>query len=201
MTRSADEAHAHQLLEKADTLRTDLGESLHDRFTESIYSRARAITLRAVTTDGSTRRDWDQTLDRLLTSRTLGFPIMLAILAGVFWLTIQAANVPSGMLASAFFWLEERLSWAFQVLGAPWWLEGFFVHGVYRGLAWVVSVMLPPMAIFFPIFTLLEDMGYLPRVVFNLDRFFRLAGAHGKQALTMSMGFGCNAAGVIACRI
>ncbi len=201
MTPSDPRADPQQLFEKAEALRKEVGESLHDQFTESIYSRARAIALRAVSTERPTRRDWDQTLDSILTSRTFGFPIMLAILAVVFWVTIVGANAPSAMIATWLFWLEERLAWAFQGLGAPWWLEGFFVHGVYRALAWVVAVMLPPMAIFFPIFTLLEDMGYLPRVAFNMDRFFRMAGAHGKQALTMSMGFGCNAAGVIACRI
>ena len=201
MNPSAYSTFAHQLFDKAEPLRKEFGDSLHDKITEGIYSRASAIAQRAVSTDQPARRDWDQLLDSVLTSRLYGFPIMVGILAVVFWVTIQGANVPSAMLASGFFWLEERLAWVFQGLGAPWWLEGFFVHGVYRGLAWVVSVMLPPMLIFFPIFTLLEDMGYLPRVAFNLDRFFRMAGAHGKQALTMSMGFGCNAAGVIACRI
>jgi ferrous iron transport protein B len=105
------------------------------------------------------------------------------------------------MLANGFFWFEERAAGLFEAAGAPWWVTGFIWHGVYRGLAWVVSVMLPPMAIFFPLFTILEDLGYLPRVAFNLDFLFRRAGAHGKQALTMAMGFGCNAAGVIATRV
>jgi ferrous iron transport protein B len=126
---------------------------------------------------------------------------MLGILAVVFWLTIAGANVPSAMLANLFFWMEDQAAAAFDSLGAPWWLTGFIWHGVFRGLAWVVSVMLPPMAIFFPMFTILEDLGYLPRVAFNLDFLFKRAGAHGKQALTMAMGFGCNAAGVIATRV
>ena len=123
---------------------------------------------------------------------------MLVILAAIFWLTIAGANVPSAMLATGLFWVEDQAAAIFDSLGAPWWLTGFVWHGVFKGLAWVVSVMLPPMAIFFPLFTILEDLGYLPRVAFNLDFLFRRAGAHGKQALTMAMGFGCNAAGVIA---
>ena len=114
---------------------------------------------------------------------------------------MRGANVPSGWLFDGLFWVHDKLEAGFKAAGAPWWLTGFLINGVYRGLAWVVAVMLPPMAIFFPIFTLLEDVGYLPRVAFNLDRVFRWAGAHGKQSLTMAMGFGCNAAGVIACRI
>ena len=126
---------------------------------------------------------------------------MALLLAGVFWVTIAGANVPSAMLAKGFFWFEDIAANWFTSIGSPWWLTGFIWHGVYKGLAWVVSVMLPPMAIFFPLFTILEDLGYLPRVAFNLDFLFRRAGAHGKQALTMAMGFGCNAAGIIATRV
>ena len=127
---------------------------------------------------------------------------MLLILAAVFWVTITGANVPSAMLASLLVdGLHPALGRFGDWVGMPWWLSGFLFDGVYLATAWVVSVMLPPMAIFFPIFTLLEDFGYLPRVAFNLDSLFRRAGAHGKQALTMSMGFGCNAAGVVATRV
>jgi ferrous iron transport protein B len=126
---------------------------------------------------------------------------MLGILAVVFWITIAGANVPSALLATALFWVEDQAAALFDTVGSPWWLTGFLWHGVFRGLAWVISVMLPPMAIFFPLFTILEDLGYLPRVAFNLDFLFKRAGAHGKQALTMAMGFGCNAAGVIATRV
>src|SRR5690606_1269460 len=107
----------------------------------------------------------------------------------------------SAMLATALFWVGDQGSALFTAIGSPWWLTGFVWDGVYKGLAWVISVMLPPMAIFFPMFTILEDLGYLPRVAFNLDFLFRKSGAHGKQALTMAMGFGCNAAGVIATRV
>jgi ferrous iron transport protein B len=146
-------------------------------------------------------RGRDLDIDRILTSRAFGIPIMIALLCVIFWITIAGANVPSSLLADGLFWLEDRLSEFIRWAGAPAWIHGALVTGVYRTVAWVVSVMLPPMAIFFPLFTLLEDLGYLPRVAFNLDYYFKKACAHGKQALTMCMGFGCNAAGVIACRI
>jgi ferrous iron transport protein B len=126
---------------------------------------------------------------------------MLVMLAVIIWLTVQGANVPSSLLASGLFWIEEQAVNLFTAWNVPWWLTGFLWQGVYRGLAWVISVMLPPMAIFFPMFTFLEDLGYLPRVAFNLDWLFKKSGAHGKQALTMAMGFGCNAAGVVATRV
>ncbi len=144
----------------------------------------------------------DQRLDRWLTSPATGLPLMIALLAVVFWLTIAGANVPSAMLADLL--VDRGHAWLGTVaaaLHAPDWLRGLLVDGVYLATAWVVAVMLPPMAIFFPLFTLLEDFGYLPRVAFNLDGAFRRVGAHGKQALTMCMGFGCNAAGVVATRI
>ncbi len=143
----------------------------------------------------------DRTLDKILTSKATGYPVMLALLAGVFWLTITGANYPSQLLADGLFWIQDRLTELFLYLHAPAWLHGALVLGVYRVLAWVVSVMLPPMAIFFPLFTLLEDAGYLPRVAYNLDRPFKRCCACGKQALCMCMGFGCNAAGIIGCRI
>ena len=143
----------------------------------------------------------DRKLDRILTSKRTGFPIMLALLLVVFWLTITGANYPSQWLADGLFWVQDRLTDFFTWMHAPAWLHGALVLGVYRVLAWVVSVMLPPMAIFFPLFTLLEDFGYLPRIAFNLDKYFKKACACGKQALTMCMGFGCNAAGVVGCRI
>ena len=143
----------------------------------------------------------DHKIDKILTSKLTGIPIMILLLFGVFWITITGANIPSGWLADGLFWIEGKLGSFFVWLSAPEWVGGILVDGVYRTLAWVVSVMLPPMAIFFPLFTLLEDLGYLPRIAFNLDNFFRKACAHGKQALTMCMGFGCNAAGIIGCRI
>ncbi len=127
---------------------------------------------------------------------------MLAMLTGVFWITITGANVPSQLLADLL--IGKGVPFLHSIAAAlhlPWWLSGLLIDGMYLGTAWVVSVMLPPMAIFFPLFTLLEDFGYLPRVAFNLDNFYKKAGAHGKQSLSMMMGFGCNAAGVVATRI
>ena len=164
-------------------------------------ARAAAIAGRAVRADPEAANCRDRALDRLFTSKATGIPVMLALLAGILWLTMVGANVPSQMLSKLLMGWQEPLHGIFQAIGAPWWIEGALVDGVYRTVAWVVSVMLPPMAIFFPLFTLLEDAGYLPRVAFNLDYFFRKAGAHGRQSLTMCMGLGCNACGVMGCRI
>ncbi len=190
------------LIDRADALRPTLGEGFRDATVQALYRRAEVVaaaTVRRERPDDG--RDLERWIDRIVTSPVLGLPIMLGLLALVFWITVVGANVPSQMLAAWLFTLEAWGSQLFASLGAPAWLTGFVWHGVYRGLAWVVSVMLPPMAIFFPLFTLLEDLGYLPRVAFNLDWLFRKSGAHGKQALTMAMGFGCNAAGVISTRI
>ena len=191
------------LLDMAGRLRWTLRPDFHDALTETIYQQAHEIADSSVKTGlAKVGFDFDRRLDRWLTSRVVGFPLMLAILAVVFWLTIAGANVPSAMLASLLIDSVHPTLRSFGTsLGFPWWLNGFLFDGVYLATAWVISVMLPPMAIFFPLFTLLEDFGYLPRVAFNLDALFRRAGAHGKQALTMSMGFGCNAAGVVATRV
>ncbi|GAB4563235.1 MAG: nucleoside recognition domain-containing protein [Anaerolineae bacterium] len=190
-----------EIVRRAEELKRELDLNFRDQLVESIYAEAESIARRAVRRATDRRYDLDQRIDRIVTSKIWGLPLMALLLAGVFWITIQGANYPSQWLATALFWVEDQGAALFELIGAPWWLTGFLWHGVYRGLAWVVSVMLPPMAIFFPLFTILEDLGYLPRVAFNVDRFFKAAGAHGKQALTMSMGLGCNAAGVTACRI
>lgn len=174
---------------------------INDSIVSSIYNAAETIAHRVVSQKGLPSIDWDKKLDDILTSRVFGFPSMLLLLGMIFWLTVAGANFPSQVIASLLFGVQNLLTNLFYFLGAPVWLHGLFVEGIYRCLAWVVSVMLPPMAIFFPCFTLLEDLGYLPRIAFNLDRIFKKAGAHGKQSLTMSMGFGCNAAGIVACRI
>ncbi len=194
-------ASAATALSRAAELRRSLGVSFRDEAVRSIYAEASRIAARATHAAAGGRVDFDQRIDRLVTSPVFGLPIMLLLLAAVFWITITGANVPSAMLASGFFWFEDVAARAFTSAGVPWWITGFIWHGVYKALAWVISVMLPPMAIFFPLFTILEDLGYLPRVAFNLDFLFRRAGAHGKQALTMAMGFGCNAAGIIATRV
>lgn len=176
-------------------------ERYRDKIVEDIYINAEKIAKKNITIKSNNKNNPEDLIDNILTSKLLGFPIMLLLLGGVFWLTIVGANYPSSLLANFLFWLEGELSNFFMLINAPDWLHGILISGVYRTMAWVVSVMLPPMAIFFPLFTLMEDLGYLPRLAFNLDKLFKKAGAHGKQALTMSMGFGCNAAGVIAARI
>lgn len=169
-----------------------------DMLTASVFSTAAAICRGAVKKrDGLNRRQLRA--DRILTRRSTGIPVMLALLALVFFITIKGANLPSELLKNMLFSLQAPL---YSLLSpAPEWLQSMLIQGVYRTLAWIVSVMLPPMAIFFPLFTLLEDMGYLPRIAFNLDNCFRKCRACGKQSLTICMGFGCNAAGVTGCRI
>ena len=187
----------------SNELRWQLGDGFHDQLTEGIYADAALITQNSVTKEGEKRNfRMDSTIDKIVTSRIWGFPIMIFILSVILWLTIEGANYPSSMLATLL--LDQVYPFLKEIsasIGMVWWLDGFLLDGVYLALAWVIAVMLPPMAIFFPMFTLLEDFGYLPRVAFNLDSLFKKSGAHGKQALTMSMGFGCNAAGVVATRI
>ena len=192
-----------EILDHAASLRWDLPADSHDQLVEKLFAAAQEIAERsALRGPRRVRFDLDRTLDRILTSRLFGFPVMGAILALVFWITIAGANVPSSMLATLLIdQVHPALVGFGATIGLPGWLNGFVFDGVYLATAWVVAVMLPPMAIFFPLFTLLEDFGYLPRVAFNLDGMFRRAGAHGKQALTMCMGFGCNAAGVVATRV
>ena len=197
------EDHRSQVLDQAQRLRWELPADFQDKMTERTFQAAQQIgetsQMRGLKKAGL---DMDSALDRLLTNRWVGFPVMLLILAAVFWTTIEGANVPSAMLASLLIDTMHPLLRTFgESIGLPWWANGFLFDGVYLATAWVVAVMLPPMAIFFPLFTLLEDFGYLPRVAFTLDSLFQRAGAHGKQALTMCMGFGCNAAGVVATRI
>lgn len=192
-----------KLLERAQELRWKVGGDFHERIMEAVYRDASLLADRAVSRkEEESRFDLDRTIDRLVTSRLWGFPIMLLLLTLVFWLTISGANYPSGVLADLLLdTIHPALKNLAGRLGIPGWIDGLLIDGGYLATAWVVSVMLPPMAIFFPLFTLLEDFGYLPRVAFNLDKLFRRAGAHGKQALSMTMGFGCNAAGVISTRI
>ena len=176
------------------------GERFQDFLVSALVTAAERLCRGVVEQEGS-YSSVDRRLDRILTSRRTGYPVMVALVALVFWLTIVGANYPSQLLSQALFWLQDRLTELFTYLRAPNWLHGALVLGVYRVLAWVVSVMLPPMAIFFPLFTLLEDAGYLPRIAYNLDKPFKACNACGKQALTMCMGFGCNAAGIVGCRI
>ncbi|MGM9542176.1 MAG: ferrous iron transport protein B [Candidatus Limivicinus sp.] len=176
-------------------------EQLHDILAATLVGAGERICARAVENAGSGYGSRDRRIDRIVTSRRWGYPLMIALLALIFFLTISGANVPSQWLARGLFWVEDALAALLLRLGAPAWLRGLLVDGAFRTLAWVTSVMLPPMAIFFPLFTLLEDSGYLPRIAYNLDRPFCRCGSCGRQALTMAMGFGCNAAGVVGCRI
>ncbi|RLQ96886.1 nucleoside recognition domain-containing protein [Falsibacillus albus] len=172
-----------------------------DEMVGQIFKNTREICSGIVSVKNQDKLRHNEKLDKIFTSPIFGFPIMLAMLSVVIYLTIAGANVPSSMLAEFFGWLEGYLTKAFEFFHSPEWLHGILVLGLYRGTAWVVSVMLPPMAIFFPIFALLENYGYLPRVAFNMDRLFKKSGAHGKQSLTMAMGFGCNAAAIMSTRI
>ncbi len=196
-----------QVAESIDSAREYLSEhdmepeQLKDKIVSGLVTAAEEISGGTVHFQKEGYNEGDRRLDKVLTSKWAGYPIMLAMLAAVFWLTITGANYPSQMLSSLLFKIQDYLTAAFDYIGAPAWLHGMLVLGVYRVLAWVVSVMLPPMAIFFPMFTLLEDSGYLPRIAYNLDKPFKCCHACGKQALTMCMGFGCNAAGIVGCRI
>ncbi len=176
-------------------------KDLQDLIVSKLVKTAEAIGNEVVSVDNKNYNERDRKIDRVLTSKLFGIPIMISLLGLVFWITITGANYPSSMLAEFFNWIEQYLVDFFAWLETPYWVCDVLIFGVYRTLSWVISVMLPPMAIFFPLFTLMEDLGYLPRVAFNLDHYFKKACAHGKQALCMCMGFGCNAAGVISCRI
>lgn len=174
---------------------------IKDVVVSAIVKKSEIIARKVIAYKTKSYNATDRRLDKILTGKAVGYPIMMMLLALIFWLTISGANYPSQLLSSFLFKIQDLLSDFFIWIGTPSWLHDAIVLGVYRVLAWVVSVMLPPMAIFFPLFTLLEDSGYLPRIAYNLDKPFKKCCACGKQSLTMCMGFGCNAAGVVGCRI
>ncbi len=174
---------------------------LRDNLSKSIYDYSKDLKDEVVTLSSNNTMDKDEKIDKIVSSKIFGLPIMLLVLCSILWITIEGANIPSGMISDLLFSIEPQIYSLLDAIHLPIWLNEMLTYGLYRTLAWVVSVMLPPMAIFFPLFTLLEDLGYLPRVAFNLDHMFKKACCHGKQCLTMCMGFGCNAAGVIGCRI
>ncbi|MGF9991614.1 nucleoside recognition domain-containing protein [Bacillus mycoides] len=176
-------------------------EDIRDDIVGDIYRTSASICKEAVQYTNTDKLYRSERLDKIFTSPIWGFPIMLGILSIIFYLTIAGANVPSEMIAEFFGWVEGYLTSWFQAMHAPEWLHGVLILGLFRGTGSVISVMLPPMAIFFPMFALLENYGYLPRVAFNMDRLFKRSGAHGKQSLTMAMGFGCNAAAIMSTRI
>lgn len=188
-------------LVKNISVREDLSEAERDLIAQKISERCESIYKQCVrlTKENYTARD--RKLDKLFTSKLTGIPIMLLMLGVIFWITIAGANYPSQWLSSLFTWIQDQLTALAEYLHTPVWLEGILIDGIYTTLSWVVAVMLPPMAIFFPLFTILEDSGYLPRIAFNMDKYFKKCNAHGKQSLTIAMGFGCNACGVIGCRI
>jgi len=203
MDNTLKKSKGEEIISAANVTRWELGADFHDTIIESIYENASRIAKKSVKQLGEKEAySFDLKVDRIVTSKWLGFPLMFLLLAVVFWLTVAGANFPSSLLASLLIdTIHPALKHLATSINMPWWLDGVLIDGAYLSMAWVIAVMLPPMAIFFPIFTLLEDLGYLPRVAFNMDNLFRKAGAHGKQALTMSMGFGCNAAGVVAARV
>ncbi len=192
---SLDQARALLLKAGIDT------ETFRDLTVSALVKAAEGLCTDVVKMERPVYQFLDWKLDRLLTGRLIGYPAMFLLLAFLLWLTITGANYPSQLLADLLFRFQDFLSAWFQLLHAPAWLHSMLVMGIYRVVAWVVSVMLPPMAVFFPLFTLLEDSGYLPRLAYNLDKPFQCCHACGKQALCMAMGFGCNAAGVTGCRI
>ena len=174
---------------------------IDDVLTESINNEASLISSKVVSYLNKDYAKKDRRLDKILTKKSTGIPIMIILFAFIFWLTIAGSNYPSMLLQGVLFKFENVLFNLFSYLHIPNFVNEALTHGVYRVLAWVVSVMLPPMALFFPLFTILEDIGYLPRIAFNVDGIFKKCKTCGKQALTMAMGFGCNAVGVSGCRI
>ncbi|MFZ5807269.1 MAG: nucleoside recognition domain-containing protein [Verrucomicrobiota bacterium] len=193
----------NEILEAAKKLRWETPDHFHDQFTQAVYRETERLVKKNVRLgEGQQKRRWEKKLDFILTNKWTAFPMMFLILGVVLWLTIQGANVPCSLLARLLVDQGHHALQAWTQSLPVWeWLRGLLIDGVYLTTAWVISVMLFPMAIFFPLFTILEDFGYLPRVAFNMDPLFKKVGAHGKQALTMAMGMGCNAAGVIAARI
>ena len=178
-----------------------LNENFKDVIVSSIMDKAEKICKKVCTFENENYSSRDRKIDKILTSKYLGFPIMILFLGLIFWLTIVGANYPSQILFSLFEWIQEKLFLFVNWIGITDWISNMLILGIYQTLTWVISVMLPPMAIFFPLFTILEDLGYLPRIAFNMDGFFKKCCCTGKQMITMCMGFGCNAAGCVGCRI
>lgn len=176
-------------------------DDIRDIIVEGIVAKAQEIYAHCTCLCDKCYSRRDRKIDKILTSKLTGIPIMLLLFGVIFYITISGANYPSELLSMAFSKVQEWLYGLFDLLHSPPFLKGLLIDGMFKTLSWVVAVMLPPMAIFFPLFTLLEDFGYLPRVAFNMDRFFAKSGTSGKQSLTMLMGFGCNACGVTGCRI
>ncbi|WP_294467231.1 ferrous iron transport protein B [uncultured Ruminococcus sp.] len=173
----------------------------HKYNSEMLAEKAKQICKQTVFFSNKTMNEKSRKADKILTSKAVGIPLMLLLFGLLFWITAVGANYPSEWLSLFFDFLKDELYNLFNLLSMPEFITGILIDGVYTTLTWVISVMLPPMAIFFPLFSIIEDSGYLPRIAFNLDKFFAKCGAHGKQSLTMAMGIGCNACGVTGCRI
>ena len=176
-------------------------KNFKDKIVADIMKKAEETSKEVCTFENKNYRERDLKIDKILTSKIFGIPIMILFLGLIFWITIVGANYPSEWLFSIFNWFQDRLVHFANYIYCPIWLSDMLINGVYKTLTWIVAVMLPPMAIFFPLFTILEDLGYLPRIAFNMDGFFKKACCSGKQMITMCMGFGCNACGVTGCRI
>ena len=172
-----------------------------EEYLENIFKKAHNISNEVCKIEKTDYNEKDKKIDKILTSKKFGIPIMILFFFFFFWITIVGANYPSELLSNLFNSIEPYFKSFLEFINSPTWLTSLLLDGVYKTVTWIVSVMLPPMAIFFPLFTLLEDLGYLPRIAFNLDKCFKKCCSSGKQALTMCMGFGCNAAGIIGCRI
>ena len=172
-----------------------------DKVVADIMKKAENISKEVCTFENKDYSSRDRKIDKILTSRRYGIPIMILFLGIIFWITIVGANYPSQMLFNMFNWIQGKLITFAKYINSPEWLSNMLINGVYQTLTWIIAVMLPPMAIFFPLFTILEDLGYLPRIAFNMDGFFKKACCSGKQMITMCMGFGCNSCGVTGCRI
>ena len=188
---------AKQNLEKKDIT----SKNFKDKIVADIMKKAEETAREVCTFENENYRERDLKIDKILTSKTFGIPIMILFLGIIFWITIVGANYPSEFLFNVFNWFQDKLVYFANYIHSPAWLSDMLINGVYKTLTWIIAVMLPPMAIFFPLFTILEDLGYLPRIAFNMDGFFKKACCSGKQMITMCMGFGCNACGVTGCRI
>lgn len=186
-----------EILKEEDLSKKDLKTLI----TSSIVNKAEMVSKDVCIFENPDYSKRDRKIDKILTSKIFGFPLMIIFLGIIFWITIVGANYPSQLLLNFFAMIQEKLGIFLSYINCPTWLSDMLVLGIFQTLTWIVSVMLPPMAIFFPLFTFLEDLGYLPRIAFNMDGFFKKCSCTGKQMITMCMGFGCNAAGVTGCRI
>ena len=197
----SDKSISNKKNAKSDISGEPISAKDDDVVISAIMKHAEKICKEVCTFEDSTYSKRDRKIDKILTSKIWGFPIMLLFLGLIFWITIVGANYPSQALFMMFSWIQEKLVFVANYLHFPSWLSSMCINGIYQTLTWIIAVMLPPMAIFFPLFTFMEDLGYLPRIAFNMDGFFKKCCCNGKQAITMCMGFGCNAAGVTGCRI